>query len=223
MRLLLVEDDLSLAEIISKSLKLEHFQVDKVHNGEDGYNLGSDNIYDLIILDIMLPLLDGLTVLKKLRQDKVSIPVLLLTANGEISHRVEGLNSGADDYLPKPFATEELVARIKALTRRINKELIYDNLNIGDLILYTSNLKLGCKTSEVILTLKEFELIQYLMLREGMTTTKDKIIEKIWGYETDTGDNNVEVYISLIRKKLAYLNSSVKIKTLRKIGYILEK
>ena len=222
MRILLIEDDITLAEIISQSLKREYFSVDIIHDGEDGYYQASGDIYDIIILDIMLPRMDGITVLKKLREDEVQTPILVLTARGEINHRVEGLNKGADDYLPKPFATEELIARIKALTRRKDRDIIDNRIQIDDLILNTSNLTLSCHSRQVTLTAKEFNLLHYLIMRKGNTTTKEQIIDKLWGYESNTESNNVEVYISLLRKKIKFLGSSLSITTIRKIGYLLE-
>ncbi|TCK90591.1 DNA-binding response OmpR family regulator [Natranaerovirga hydrolytica] len=222
MRILLVEDEQHLAEAIQQILKKYHYSVDVVSDGESGLECGLSNIYDIIILDIMLPKKDGLSLLKELRLDKITTPVILLTAKSELSDKVIGLDTGADDYLTKPFASEELLARIRALSRR-KGELTTDNtLEYGDIVLNTSTLNLYTPHKDVKLTLKESELLEFLMLRKNMVSSKELIIEKIWGYDSEVEHNHVEVYISFLRKKLKYLNASTSIKTVRGIGYILE-
>lgn len=223
MRILIVEDEQHLAEALSQILKKNNYTVDAVYDGEAGLDNALSNIYDLIVLDIMLPKMDGLSVLKNLRKEGISTPVILLTAKGEISDKVKGLDSGADDYLAKPFASEELLARIRALSRR-KGEVIPDNtLKFSDIELNTQTLKLSKGSKEVKITLKESELLELLILRKGMTTSKEIIIEKLWGYDSDAEDNHVEVYISFLRKKLQFLNSEVSISTVRNMGYILEE
>ena len=223
MRILLVEDDLPLADAVGQILKTEKFLVDMVHDGEDGLAYASRDIYDLVILDVMLPKMDGFTILRTLRDEGVETPVLMLTARGEVGDRVEGLNLGADDYLPKPFATDELKARVHALLRRRDKSMLSDQLEFGDLHLNNSSLKLSCGSREIQLTAREFELFQYFVLRKGMITPKEMIIDKLWGYDNDAVDNNVEVYISFLRKKLKFLQSGVTIKTTRGLGYSMEE
>jgi len=211
MRILIVEDELHLAEALTHILRKNNYTVDAAHDGEVGLDNALSNIYDVIILDIMLPKVEGL-----------STPVILLTAKGEISDRVIGLDSGADDYLAKPFATEELLARIRALSRRKGEVLSDDTLKFGDIGLNTNTLKLSSGTREVKITLKESDLLDLLISRKNFATSKEVIIEKIWGFDAEVEHNHVEVYISFLRKKLAYLSSEVIINTVRGVGYILE-
>ncbi len=222
MRILIVEDDIPLAEAVTQILKRENFSVDAVHDGESGLAYASEGIYDLMVLDVMLPKKDGFSVLRDLRIEGSQMPVLMLTAKGEVSDRVEGLNLGADDYLPKPFAVEELKARVNALLRRRDKTILSDRPAFGDLVLDSGSLKLTCAEKEVQLTAKEFELFEYLVLRRDMITPKELIIDKLWGYDGLAIDNNVEVYVSFLRKKLKFLSSHVTIKTTRGVGYSLE-
>lgn len=223
MRILVVEDELYLAEALTQILKKQNYTVDAVYDGMKGLDCALSGIYDLIVLDIMLPQMDGLRVLSNLRQEDKKTPVILLTAKSDITDKVTGLDAGADDYLPKPFATEELLARIRAMTRRRGVIMPEGELAIGDIILQTNQLKLLCKDKFVKLTLKESELLELLIRRQGMVSPKELIIEKLWGYDSDAEYNNVEVYISFLRKKLGYLASSVCINTIRGIGYMLEE
>lgn len=222
MRILLVEDELHLAEALASILKRNNYTVDVVHDGADGLDYGLSAIYDLILLDIMLPKMDGLTVLRKLRKEGISTPVLLLTAKGEISDKVVGLDSGADDYLPKPFATEELLARVRAMTRRKGDVAVDPTLKFGDISLDPTNLKLTKETKEVKLTLRESELLAFLISRKNMISSKELIIEKLWGFDSEAEHNHVEVYISFLRKKLSFLHSNVNIATVRGAGYTME-
>lgn len=222
MRILIVEDELHLAEALTQILKKNNYTVDAVNDGESGLDNALSNIYDLILLDIMLPKMDGISILKKLRKEGISTPVILLTAKGEISDKVVGLDSGADDYLAKPFATEELLARIRAMSRRKGEVLPDNTLRFGDIELNTANLKLSKDSKEVKLILKESELLEFLIARKNTVTSKELIIEKIWGFDSEVEHNHVEVYISFLRKKLAFLNSEVTINTVRGVGYVLE-
>ena len=222
MRILLVEDEKHLAEAIAQILKKQNYTVDMVHDGDSGYDYGISDIYDLIILDIMLPKMNGLEVLKAWRKEGLATPVLLLTAKSEISDRVKGLDTGADDYLPKPFATEELMARIRALSRRKGEVITNDELVCGDIQLSAQTLMLKKADREIKLTLKECELLEFLILRKGMIASKELIIEKLWGYDSEAEDNNVEVYISFLRKKLSFLQSEVSITTTRGVGYAMD-
>ena len=222
MRILVVEDEFHLAEALAQILKKNNYTVDVAYDGEAGLDNALTGIYDLIILDIMLPKINGINVLKEIRKEKISTPVILLTAKGEISDKVTGLDSGADNYLPKPFATEELLARIRALSRRKGDIQPASCLKYGDIELDPLNLKLSSLDKEVKLTLKESELMEFLMLRKNLVTSKELIIEKLWGFDSQADPNNVEVYISFLRKKLSFLSSKVGIATVRGVGYILE-
>jgi len=222
MRILLVEDESHLAEALMQILRKNNYTVDLSSDGESGLDNALSDIYDLILLDIMLPKMDGITVLKNLRAQHIATPVLLLTAKGEISDKVIGLDSGADDYLPKPFATEELLARIRAMSRRKGEVVLDNTLNFGDIVLNTATLKLVSSSKDVKLTLKESELLEFLILRKNAATSKELIIEKIWGFDADVEHNHVEVYISFLRKKLSFLDTHVTITTVRGIGYSLE-
>jgi len=223
MKLLLVEDEIQLAEALEEILHKNKYVVESVYDGEDGLDYGLTGIYDLIILDIMLPKLNGLEVLKQLRTKNISTPVLLLTAKGEVCDKVKGLDYGADDYLVKPFSHEELLARLRALSRR-KGEVINDNtLSFGDFFLNLSTYELKGSNDPIRLTLKEFEILKYFMERPNNIVTKDDLITKVWGYDSNAEYNNIEVYISFLRKKLTYVGSNSKISTLRGIGYKLEE
>jgi DNA-binding response OmpR family regulator len=222
MRILLVEDELHLAEALTQILKKNNFTVDSVYDGESGLDNALSNIYDLIVLDIMLPKMDGISILRNIRKEGIATPVILLTARGEVSDKVIGLDSGADDYLAKPFATEELLARIRALSRRKGEVLADNTLKFGDIELNPSILKLSKGISDVKLILKESELLELLILRKNSVTSKELIIEKLWGFDAEIEHNHVEVYVSFLRKKLSFLESEVTITTIRGVGYILE-
>lgn len=223
MRLLLVEDEERFAEALVASLKMEHYITDWAKDGEEGLNLGLANIYDAIILDIMLPKMNGLMVLKHLREQDIHTPILLLTAKSELEDKVNGLDSGADDYLTKPFHRQELYARLRALTRRPAESSVPQELSYGDLYMLQGSNELYCRTSGNSLALngKEYQLMEYLLRNAGQIITREQIIEKIWGYDTDAEYNNVEVYISFLRKKMTFLKTEVSIQTARKLGYKL--
>jgi two-component system response regulator ArlR len=223
MRILIVEDEVHLAEALTQILRKNNYTVDTVNDGEAGLDNALSNIYDLILLDIMLPKIDGITILKEIRKEGIGTPVILLTAKGEVSDKVIGLDSGADDYLPKPFATEELLARIRAMARRKGEVLQDNTLKFGDIDLNPATLKLSCKNKEVKLILKESELLEFLISRNKAVTSKELIIEKLWGFDSDVEHNHVEVYISFLRKKLLFLTSKVSIITVRGVGYTLEE
>lgn len=222
MRILIVEDELHLAEALTQILKKHNYSVDAVHDGRTGLDYAQSGIYDLLLLDIMMPEMDGISVLKTLRSQGDATPVILLTAKGEISDKVTGLDYGADDYIAKPFSSEELMARIRAALRRKGEVVPEDGLKYGDLELNTSTLKLTVGGKEMKLNLKESELLELLMIRKQGVTSKEQIIEKLWGFDSDVEHNNVEVYISFLRKKLNFLNSTVRITTIRNVGYVLE-
>ncbi|UPK43812.1 MULTISPECIES: response regulator transcription factor [Paenibacillus] len=222
MRILIAEDEVHLAEAVSQILKKNNYSVDMVHDGRSGLDYALSGIYDLLLLDIMMPEMDGITVLKKLRSEGNHTPVILLTAKGEISDKVTGLDYGADDYIAKPFATEELLARIRAALRRKGEVVPEDGLKFGDIELNTTQLKLSVQGKEIKLNLKENELLELLITRKQAITSKEQIIEKLWGFDSEVEYNNVEVYISFLRKKLTFLNSAVRINTIRGVGYVLE-
>ncbi|OMC65890.1 DNA-binding response regulator [Paenibacillus odorifer] len=222
MRILIVEDELHLAEALTQILKKHNYSVDAVHDGRSGLDYALSGIYDLLLLDIMLPEMDGVSVLKTLRKKGIPTPVILLTAKGEITDMVTGLDYGADDYIAKPFSSEILLARIRAVLRRKGEVIPDDALKLGDIELNTSNLKLTVGGKEIKLNLKECELLELLILRKQAVTSKEQIIEKLWGFDSDAEHNNVEVYISFLRKKLTFLNSTVRISTIRNVGYVLE-
>ncbi|MDQ6423436.1 response regulator transcription factor [Paenibacillus sp. LHD-117] len=222
MRILIAEDEVHLAEALSQILKKQHYSVDVVHDGRDALDYAMSGIHDLLLLDIMMPELDGISVLKKLRGEGISTPVILLTAKGEITDKVTGLDHGADDYIAKPFSTEELLARIRAALRRKGEVIPEDALTFGDIELNTAHLKLAVRGKELKLNLKESELLELLVTRKQAVTSKEQIIEKLWGFDSDAEYNNVEVYISFLRKKLTFLHSTVRITTIRGVGYVLE-
>ncbi|MEO2507939.1 response regulator transcription factor [Clostridium paraputrificum] len=222
MRILIVEDEVQLSEALGAILEKNNYIVDRVFDGESGLDYILSDIYDGVILDIMLPKLNGIEVLKKARKEGISTPIILLTAKGEVEDRILGLDCGADDYLPKPFYVEELMARIRALTRR-KGEVQSDNLlSYGDINLNIGNLELSSKENSIKLTAKESGLLELLINRKDMISNKDDIISKLWGYESEAEHNNVEVYVSFLRRKLSYLKSKVAIKAIRNLGYILE-
>jgi len=221
MRILLVEDERRMAEATEQVLKQKNIAVDLAFDGEFGFECALSGVYDVIVLDIMLPKMNGVDVVKALRSKRINTPVLLLTAKSEVEDRVYGLNSGADDYLPKPFSMNELVARIYALGRRSAEYQKEDYMLCGDVTLNLTTLELKCRERIYKLTLKECQLIELLMRLKGQIVSKNSIIEKIWGFDSDVEDNHVEVYISFLRKKLTALGSKVSIKTERGLGYRL--
>ncbi len=222
MRILVVEDKIALAQALEAILVENKYTVDTVHDGLKGLEYSMSDVYDGIILDIMLPGMNGLEVLRNLREERISTPVLLLTAKSEIEDKVKGLDYGADDYLTKPFATEELLARIRAVTRR-KGEMEIDGVEFSDVQLNLKTGEISCGGNSIKLGLKEFQLMEMLLKAGKQIITKEQIIDKIWGYESDTEYNNVEVYISFIRKKLQHIHSKVQIKTTRGLGYSLEE
>ncbi|MDD5931323.1 MAG: response regulator transcription factor [Oscillospiraceae bacterium] len=223
MRVLIVEDEHRLAATLQDLLALEGYTADVCHDGEAGLDNAESGIYDIIILDVMLPKKDGFSVLRELRAWGSTTPVLMLTARSELSDRVEGLDCGADYYLTKPFEPRELLACIRALSRRSPELRQTDEVSFGDLTLSKGSFSLACGERSVHLSRKEFDLCELLMRNHTQVITKDTILLKIWGYESDAEDNNVEVYISFLRRKLTHLKSRVKIRTIRMVGYRLEE
>lgn len=222
MKLLLVEDEKQLSEALQQILIKNKYSVDAVYNGDEGLDYALTGVYDVIILDIMLPKLNGIEILKMIRKRKISTPVILLTAKGSVEDRILGLDSGADDYLPKPFSPDELLARLRALTRR-NGDFINENiLEFSDIKLNLSTYDMEVNDNSITLTQKEFEILKYFMQRPKLVVSKDDLITKLWGFDSDIEHNNIEVYISFLRKKLAYVESNVKITTIRRVGYRFE-
>ena len=222
MRVLIVEDELRLADTLRDLMELNGYTADVSNDGESGLDNALSSIYDVIIMDVMLPKLNGFEAVRRMRAEGVSTPVLMLTARSELSDKVEGLDCGADYYLTKPFAPQELLACNRALCRRQPELRETDRLHCGDLELSKSDFALRCGERSVRLSKKEFELMEQLMLNRNMVVTKESLLLKVWGYESDAEDNNVEVYISFLRRKLEHLHSGVKIKTIRMVGYCLD-
>ena len=223
MRILIVEDEKRLADTLAELLHRRGYAVDVSYDGVSGLDNARSGIYDLVLLDAMLPELDGFSLLQQLRAGGETVPVLMLTARSDLSDRVRGLDCGADYYLTKPFETEELLACIRALTRRQPELRNTDALTCGDIRLEKSSFSLCKGERSVRLSRKEFDMMELLMLNQHQVVTKETLLLKIWGYESDAEDNNVEVYISFLRKKLEHLHSSVKIRTIRMVGYCLEE
>ena len=221
MQILVVEDEVRLADALGHILEEEKYQTDVVYDGQDGLDYGLSGIYDLIILDVMLPKMNGFDVAAELRKNKINTPILMLTAKDAVPDKVTGLDSGADDYMTKPFETDELLARVRALTRR-HGEVVINELTFEDLHLDLSTCDLSCGEKSTHLNYKEFEILKLLMSNPMTAVTKENLIVKVWGYDSDATDNNVEAYISFLRRKIKFVGSSVNITALRKVGYRLE-
>lgn len=222
MQILIVEDEKRLADALYQILLEQKYMADVVYNGIDALEYGLSGIYDLIILDIMIPYKDGFEVAYELRKNKIDTPILMLTAKDTVPDKVTGLNKGADDYMTKPFAPEELIARIKALTRR-KGEVVLDETSFDDFNFNASSNILSKGTKSVHLNYKEAEILKLLLSKPDVIVSKDEIITKVWGYDSDAGSNNVEAYISFLRRKLNFINSDTEIKSIKKMGYRLEK
>ena len=222
MRLLFAEDEKSLSRANTAILKNNHYEVDAVYDGEEALAYLECGTYDGAILDIMMPKKDGLTVLKEIRRQGINTPVLMLTAKAEIDDRVLGLDSGANDYLTKPFAAPELLARIRAMTRTQMTQNT-SSLSFGNLSLNQTSFELSSPSGSYQLTNKEFQLLELLMANPGQVISSDRLFEKIWGYESDADPSVIWVYISYLRKKLTALNASVRIRAIRNAGYRLEE
>ena len=221
MKVLLVEDEIYIARPIEQLLKKNNYSVDMAHDGEHGLDCGLTGVYDIIILDILMPKMDGIEVLKRLQESGITTPVLLLTAKDRISDKVFGLDSGADDYLAKPFENEELLARLRALGRRKDSLVVNGILRYGDITLNPHSLTLSCKDITANLSLKESGLLEMLIQSGPMPVSKERFIEKIWGYDSDAEHSHVEYHISLLRRKLALTKTGVTIQVIRNVGYSL--
>lgn len=223
MRILIVEDEKDLAMILSEILNMEGYYTDNAYDGEIGLDNALSGIYDLIILDIMLPVMDGIQVLREIRKSSITIPVLMLTAKSEIEDKVLGLDNGADDYLTKPFNTKELLARVRALSRRKEKTLLSDNIEFADIILDKTTHEMIKADQKVKLSKKEYDIFELLILNYGKVVSKENLIMKIWGYDADIEYNSIEVYISFLRKKINAVNSRIHISTARGRGYTIKE
>lgn len=224
MRIMIAEDEEKLADALVQIFAKNKITADAFGNGIDALDNAMTGIYDVIVLDIMMPGMNGIEVLRKIRAEGMDTPVLMFTAKDEISDKVKGLDSGADDYLTKPFATEELLARVRALGRRSSAAIVNsDVITCGDLSLDTAAYELSCGKNSLKLGLKEFSIMELLMKNSGRVLSKETLITKIWGYDSDAEYNNVEVYISFLRKKLDFIKSNAAIKTVRGVGYTLDE
>ena len=222
MRLLIVEDEVRLADTLRQLLNRQGYTADVYYDGVSGLDNATTGIYDLMVLDVMLPGMNGFEVVRQLRRAKCAVPVLMLTAKSELGDKVNGLDMGADDYMTKPFEPEELLACVRTLLRRSGGQLQEsDTLTWGDLSLERTTFTLSCAEREVRLSRREYDLIELLMRNGNQVVTKEQMLVKVWGYDSQAEDNNVEVYISFLRRKLTHLHSAVKIKTLRMLGYCL--
>ena len=220
MKILIVEDDESLALAIAQILNEQKYQTEIAYNGEDGLDYALHDNYDLILLDIMLPKLDGFSLVKKLRQNKNNSPIIMLTAKDDIHSKITGLDSGADDYITKPFVKEELLARIRANARR-QGDVIINTLSFCDLNLDLDTAILSCNTKSIQLSFKEFSILKILLVHPNLVISKEVLIDKVWGNESEAEANNVEAYISFLRKKFQFIGTKVSINTLRRLGYRL--
>lgn len=222
MKILVVEDEIQLADALSEILKRNMYSVDTVYDGIEGLDNALTGVYDCILLDIMLPGMDGMEVLRNLRNEKINTPVLLLTARSEVDDKINGLDCGADDYLTKPFVTGELLARVRALTRRKGEIVDENQMEFNGMTLHKNTCSISYGGNDVKLSLKEYQIMELLIANPRQILPKERIIEKIWGYESDVEYNNIEVYISFLRKKISVISAPAQIKTARGIGYSLE-
>jgi DNA-binding response OmpR family regulator len=222
MRILIVEDEVSLAELVAERLKKDRYIVDISHDGEEGLYNALSGMYDLIILDIMLPKKDGIEILKEIRKADMDVKVIMLTAKAELEDRLLGFGSGANDYVPKPFHIDELTARVNAQLS-IGKAMD-SSLEYGDIVLDYRSSKLRCITTDEDISInnKEFQLIEYFMNNPDRILSREQIYDRIWGMDSEAISNNLEAYMSFVRKKLKILGSKVSIKTIRNMGYRLE-
>lgn len=224
MRILIVEDEFKIADVIASRLRKENYIVDVFGNGEEGLDNALTNIYDLIILDVMLPKVDGFKILEEIRREKINAKVIMLTAKSMIEDKLTGFNNGANDYLTKPFHIDELVARVNAQLRMDNVQVQKDYVEAGDLRFNIKNTTLTCTTNNesIEVVCKEFMLLEYLMKNQNQVLQKEQLYEKIWGLDNESESNNLEAYLSFIRKKIKIIGSNVQIKAIRGLGYKLE-
>lgn len=220
MRILIVEDEKALSRVLVKIFEKNYYSVDAVYNGQEALDYIATGNYDIVLMDVMMPVMDGITALKKIRADSNQIPVLLLTAKSEVDDKVMGLDSGANYYITKPFDTKELLAAVRAITRK--EEQTDNRLHFGNITLDTSTYELASDTDSVKLTNKEFQMMEIFMSNPKILVSADTLMERIWGYDSDSEINVVWAYISYLRKKLKNLNANFTIKSSRNSGYSLE-
>lgn len=224
MRILIIEDEFKIADVIASRLRNEQYVVDVFGDGEGGLDNALTNIYDLIILDVMLPKVDGFKILEEIRKEKIEAKVIMLTAKSMLEDKLTGFNYGANDYVTKPFHIDELVARVNAQLRVKNNQPVKDYIEVGDLRLNIKTTTLTCNTTNesIEVVCKEFLLIEYFMQNANQVLSKEQIYDKIWGLESEAESNNLEAYISFIRKKIRIIGSNAQIKAIRGLGYKLE-
>lgn len=222
MNILIIEDEYSLADAVAETLNGEGFNTCIKTNGEDGEDEALTDNYDLILLDVMLPEKNGFDILRSLRNMGINTPIIMLTAKSEIEDKLNGLEHGADDYVTKPFSMRELMARVKTVIKRAKNIEDTEVIQYGDISLDVKNAKLMCGNNEIQISGKELDLLELLLMNKNQVSTKENIIERIWGYDSEAEYNNVEVYITFIRRKIKLINSKVKIKAVRGLGYKLE-
>lgn len=220
MRILIVEDEKALSRVLVKIFEKNYYSVDAVYNGQKALDYIATGNYDIVLMDVMMPIMDGITALKKIRADGNQIPVLLLTAKSEVDDKVMGLDSGANYYITKPFDTKELLAAVRAITRK--EEQTDNRLHFGNITLDTSTYELASDTDSIKLTNKEFQMMEMFMSNPKILVSADTLMERIWGYDSDSEINVVWAYISYLRKKLKNLNANFTIKSSRNSGYSLE-
>ena len=224
MKILIVEDEKGLREALIRTLTGEGYLADGAKDGDEGYTMICTGLYDLVLLDIMLPVYDGLEVLRRIRKQGIGVPVIMLTARSTLEDKVGGMDLGADDYLTKPFAMPELLARIRMVMRRGTADGTDNRIKAGDLLLDTQTYMLSCtgNTRSVRLGAKEYQLIEYLMRNADQVLSRNQITQRVWGYDADAEYNNVDVYVSFLRKKMKFVQSKAKIISVRGVGYELE-
>ena len=220
MKILVIEDEVLLANSIKALLENKGFDVECVYDGEDGALYAETGVYDLLILDVMMPKMNGYEVAKKVRFDRCTTPILMLTARSGIEDRLEGLNAGADYYLTKPFDSRELLACINVLLRRQGTQV--NELVVGNTALDLSSCTLSCGENTVRLSAKEFDVMRFMMQSKGSVLPKEMILSRCWGFESNAVENHVEVYVAMLRKKLSYIGSNVRIEAIRRLGYVME-
>lgn len=219
MKILIIEDEILLADSLKTLLEKKGFEVECVYNGEDGAAYAETGIYDLLILDVMMPKMNGYEVAKKVRNERCGTPILMLTAKSELEDEIEGLNAGADYYLTKPFDTRKLLACINALLRRQGPQV--NELTVGNTSLNLSNSMLSCNENSIRLSSKEFDVMRFLMASQGQILPKELILCRVWGFDSNAVENHVEVYVGLLRKKLKHIGSNIRIEAVRRLGYIV--
>ncbi|MBD5536019.1 MAG: response regulator transcription factor [Lachnospiraceae bacterium] len=220
MKILIIEDEKLLADSLKTLLQSKGFEADAVYDGEEGAAYAETGMYDLLILDVMMPGLDGYQVVRRVRRERCTVPVLMLTAKSALEDRIEGLNAGADYYLTKPFDTRELLACVNALLRRQGSQI--NELTFGNTALDLASAMLVCGDKSIRLSAREFDVMRFLLEAKGRNLSKEAILSRVWGYDSNAVENHVEVYIGFLRKKLASIGSDIRIEAIRRLGYHLE-